>query len=133
MTMDMIINDHIRCQSTNADAGYGFQGVFKIRASFALIYPQALSNQFQYRLSSSHVAGCPPADSDDFSAPWLSVKLSIKTDHALYLTRRKPQTSGYERYRLRRDISELTLDFLQQRYHRPLLLTIVGNDGIYAC
>jgi hypothetical protein len=32
MTMNVVTDDHIRGQGTNADASYGFQGIFQIRA-----------------------------------------------------------------------------------------------------
>ena len=111
--MDVVTNDHIRGQGTNADAGYSLQGVFQIGAGFSLFYIQLLFNQFQDRLPSPHMAGCPPTNPNNFSAPWLSVELSIKTYHPLHLTGEKSQASSYEWHRLRRNIPELTLDFLQ--------------------
>jgi hypothetical protein len=36
MTMNVVSDDHIRGQGTNADASYGFQGIFHIRSSLTL-------------------------------------------------------------------------------------------------
>jgi len=110
--MNTVSDDYVGGQGTDADAGHGFQGVFHIRGSLAFFYIQVLLNQFQYRLPSPHVASCPPTNSDHFSALWLSIELGIKTNNSLHLTGEKPQASGYNRDRLRRDISDLILDFL---------------------
>jgi hypothetical protein len=131
MAMDVVAHHYVRRQRTDPDASYGFQGILHIGGSLAFVYVQVLLDQFQYRLSSTHMAGRAPAHPDNFSAPWLSVKLGVEANHPLHLTGEEPQAPGYERYGLRRDIAELALNPLQQRYHGPLLLAAFGDNSIY--
>ena len=133
MAMDVVADDYVRSQGAVPNAGYSLQRIFLIRSSLTLVYIQVLSIQFQYRLPSPNMTSCSPADSNDFFAARLSVELGVEANHPLHLTGEEPQISGYERYRLGRDISELTLDLLEQRYHRPPLLAVFGNDGSYSC
>ena len=133
VAVDVVANDYVRGQGADADAGYRLQCVFQIGGSLTFVYIQVLLDQFQYRLPSPNMTSCSPADSNNFFATWLGVELGIEANNPLHLTGEEPQASGYERDRLGRDISELTLDSLQQRYHRPPLLAIFGNDGVYSC
>jgi len=131
MAMNVVSDDHIGGQGTNADASDGLQGVFQIRAGLSLFYTQVLFDKFQYCLPSPNVAGCPWTDSDQLSPAGLRIELRVESNHRFYLAGEKPQGSGYERYGLRRDIAELSLNLLEQRYQGPLLVTMFGDDGTY--
>jgi len=75
------------------------------------------------------MTGCSPTHPDNFLPPWVGIKLRIEGDDPLHLTSEKPQSFGYNRYKLGWDIPELVLNFVKS----PRASAIIGINwgGIY--
>ena len=63
--------------------------------------------------------------------PDLQIAGSVKCNDTLYLTGKYAKGVGDGGYRLRRDIADLFLDFLYERYQCPLLAAIKGDYFFY--
>lgn len=112
--MGVLSNDYVGCQGTNADAGNGLQGVFKIGTSLTFLEAELLLYQFKYGLSATYMACGASAYPDNLFPAGGSVELFIEGDHPLYLCWEKAGTSGYELYCLGGNISAFLLDILKQ-------------------